>query len=323
MGHFHHHGDGHGHTHTASPATFGQGGDHAHGPQLRRVALAAIAVAITLMTAKIWAWGATDATSLLSSLADSLFDVLVSWINFFAIRYAIKPADEDHRFGHRSIEDIAGLAQFAFICGSMVFVIAQAMLGLTHGHQVKSPEDGIAVMLISLVLTSALVLYQRRVIQTTGSLIVKADSLHYFSDIMMNLSVIASLLAVRYLGWMWTDAVLAILIALYVMREGMHIGQRSFNNLMNKEMPDEEKERIHALLAQYPQVLGMHNLKTRYSGSKPFIQMHVDLIDTLSFVEAHAIVDRIEEDLCTLFTQADVIVHPDPVSAQRQNHGQT
>lgn len=313
MGHHHHHHGAHAHSQDLGIAS-----GHA---LLRRVALTAVVVAFILMIAKIWAWSSTDATSLLSSLADSLFDMLVSWINFFAIRYAIKPADDDHRFGHRSIEDIAGLAQFAFICGSMVFVIAQAIMGLAHGHEVKSPEHGIAVMVLSLVMTTGLVLFQRYVYRRTGSLIVKADALHYYSDILMNISVIGSLLAVSFLGIMWLDGVLAIVIAIYVIREGWEIGQRAFNNLMNKEMPDEDKLRIHEVIRNHPQVLGVHNLKTRYSGTKPFIQMHVDISHQLSFLEAHEVVDRLEHDLHALFLEADVIVHPDPVSPdKRKSH---
>lgn len=304
MGHAHHH---HGPVHQGALSENGQ-------RLLRRVGKAAIAVSAILLTAKLWAWSQTDATSLLSSLADSLFDVMVSWMNFFAIRYAIKPADDDHRFGHQSIEDIVGLAQFAFICGSMLFVIFQAANSLLQGETVHAPEDGIAVMILSLVLTSGLVLYQRHVFRETGSLIVRADSLHYYSDILMNLSIIGSLLAVYYAGIMWLDGVLAILIALYVLKEGWEVGERAFDNLMNKEMPEPEKQRIHDALAHMPEVLGVHNLKTRYSGTKAFIQLHVDLSQSLSFLEAHAIVDRLEHEIEHLFPGADVIVHPDPVA---------
>lgn len=310
MGHSHHHH--HGHSERTDRGQYVQNGPEHR--MLRRVASAAIAVSLTLLIAKVWAWSRTDATSLLSSLADSLFDMMVSWINFFAIRYAIKPADDDHRFGHQSIEDIAGMAQFAFICGSMIFVIAQALMSLVHGHRVEAPADGIAVMTLSLVLTTALVIYQRNVFKRTKSLIVQADSLHYYSDIMMNISIIGSLLAVKFLGIMWLDSVLAIGIALYVMKEGLEVGKRAFNNLMNKEMPDTEKAKIHTLMTGYAEVKGMHNLKTRYSGAKPFIQMHVDLSESLTFLQAHEMVDRIEHDLDLLFPGADVIVHPDPVA---------
>lgn len=305
MGHSHHH---HHHEHLAELTAA-----NASHRQLRHVAMAAIGVSLTLLIAKLWAWSVTDATSLLSSLADSLFDVIISWINFFAIRYAIKPADDDHRFGHQSIEDIAGLAQFSFICGSMVFVIAQGVIGLLHGHQVKAPEEGIAVMVLSLVLTSALVLYQRRVFKATRSLIVQADSLHYYTDLLMNISIIASLFAVYYWSIMWLDAALAIGIALYIITEAWEVGSRSFNNLMNKEMPDSEKEQILEQVNAAEGIRGYHNLKTRYSGSKPFIQMHVEIDQSISFAEAHEITERLEHALLSLYPTADIMLHQDPV----------
>lgn len=299
---------GHSHSHSGArdPAE--------HAPALRRVTLAAILVSLFLVLIKTGGWSYTNASSLLSSLADSLFDVLVSSINFFAVRYAAVPADEEHRHGHTGIEDIAGLAQFAFICGSMLFVMAHAARQFfLPDEMVTDPQYGIGVMLVSLIVTSALVLYQRRVSTQTGSLIVKADSLHYLSDVFTNLSIIGSLLAVKYLGVQWLDPLLAVAIALYVIREAWEIGARSFNNLMNREMPDSEKEKILQIVRAAGDVKEFHHLKTRYAGAKPFIQMHVGLDRNLSFQEAHDIADALEKKLETAFPGADVILHQDPV----------
>ena len=253
---------------------------------LRRVTSVAIGVSIILVLLKTGGWTYTNAISLLSSLADSMFDVLISSINFWAVRYAIKPADDDHRFGHNSIEDIAGLAQFAFICGSMLFIVVQSVQHLIEPHPIAVPEYGIGIMLISLVLTTGLVLYQRYVYKRTRSLIVQADSLHYLGDVLMNISILVSFWAAMQWGVPWLDPILAILIAIYVIKEAWEVGGRAYNNLMDKEMPDAEKAKIKAILNGYSEVKGIHNMKTRYSGSKPFMQMHVELSKSLSFEEA-------------------------------------
>ncbi len=303
MGHIHHN---HGNEMAAIAAS--------NDPLLRRVTMVAIATSIILVILKTGGWSYTNASSMLSSLADSLFDVLMSAINFFAVRYAIKPADDDHRHGHTSIEDIAGLTQFAFICGSMLFVMAHSIQQFfQHDKIITEPEYGIGIMLVSLAMTSGLVLYQRWVYKKTGSLIIKADSLHYLSDILMNLSVIGSLFVAKIWHIQWLDPLLAIVIAIYVIKEAWEIGQRSFNNLMDREMPDDKKEKIKQIINESPNILEFHDLKTRQSGNKIFIQMHVGLSKNLTFQQAHDAADALEKKLLAAFPGADVIIHQDPV----------
>lgn len=299
------------HAHLSAPPSGGLSA--ADQRAMRRVTAAAVAVSLLLVAIKAAGWSYTNTLSLLSSLADSLFDVLVSLINFFAIRYALKPADEEHRFGHNSIEDIAGLAQFAFICGSMLFIAAQAVQRLFQPEPIAHTGYGIGVMAVSLALTSALVLYQRRVSRRTGSLIVRADALHYLSDVLMNLAIIASLAVVAWQDWYWLDAALAIAIALYVIREAWGIGKRAFNNLMDREMPEAEKQTLINLLETDSRIAGYHHLRTRYSGMKPFIQIHIEIDRKLSFEQAHTIAEALERRILDLFPHADVILHQDPV----------
>lgn len=280
---------------------------------MRRVTTISVTVALTLVALKSGAWSATNTMSLLSSLADSLFDVVASAINFFAIRYALKPADGEHRYGHNSIEDIAGLAQFAFICGSMLLIVAQSLLRLMQPEPIVRLDIGIGVMAISLLMTIGLYAYQRHVVRQTGSVVVKADSLHYLGDILANASVIASLLIVSFMGWYWADALLAILIAFYIVKEAWEIGEQSFNNLMDREMPDDQKEELEAIIAQTPDIKGVHKLRTRRSGMRVFIEMHIELDKHLSFQEAHAITEALETRILERFSMADVMLHQDPV----------
>lgn len=286
-------------------------------PQARLMHLASyasVAVASILLVAKLLTWWKTDSLAMLSSFTDSVFDVLMSVVNMLAVRYALKPADEDHRFGHTSIEDIAGLAQCAFIFAGMAMIVLQSIERLANPHIVLSnPELGIGVSLLGMVLTTGLVLFQTYVTRRTKSLVIAADRMHYVGDILFNLGVLAAFVLSSFAGLPWADAAIAIVIALVVLRSTWPLGVRAFNNLMDREMPEDEKQTILTLIAGIPDIKGYHNLKTRYSGAKAFVQMHVDLDASLNFRESHAIVDKLEKAIMAAFPEADVIVHPDPI----------
>jgi ferrous-iron efflux pump FieF len=309
MTHLHHH-HGHSHAPTAIPD-----GAPAHLARLMRLAsYASVAVATILLFAKLFAWWKTDSLAMLSSFTDSVFDVLMSLINMLAVRYALKPADDDHRYGHTSIEDIAGLAQCAFIFAAMAMIVLQSIERLSNPHAVlENPMLGIGVSVLGMGLTTALVLFQTYVTKRTKSLVIAADRLHYVGDILFNLGVLAAFILSSWYGLIWADAAIAILIAFIVLWSNRSIGIRAFNNLMDREMPEREKTALIALVQAIPEIRGHHNLKTRYSGIKPFIQLHVEIDASLNFREAHAIIDRLEKAIIAAFPGADVIVHPDPV----------
>ena len=287
----------------------------ASGSQLARLAsYASVGVALVLLAAKIIAWWSTESLSMLSSLTDSLFDAVTSTVNLLALRYALKPADDDHRFGHTSIEDIAGLAQFAFISASMLLIILQSTERLFEPHPLTHEMLGIYVSLGAMAVTSILVVFQSYAARKSRSLIIAADRLHYAGDVFFNGGVLIALFLSLQYGIVWADPAMAIGIALVILWSARGIGVRAFNNLMDREMPAAEKEKILALVTATPQILGCHNMKTRYSGAKVFIQMHVDMPASLGFEEAHTIVDRLEAEIRSLFPDAEVIIHPDPVS---------
>ncbi len=300
----------HGHHHLLpTVAIYGE-----HARLMKLATYASVSMASVLLLGKIYVWWVTDSLSMLSSFTDSLFDVLMSGLNMFAVRYALKPADDDHRFGHSAIEDIAGLGQCAFIFAAMGMVLLQSVERLTNPHPIlANPELGIGVSLLGMVMTTALVLFQTYVTRKTKSLVIAADRLHYAGDILFNLGVALAFVLSSYWGLVYADAVIAIIIALVVLWSNRVIGIRAFNNLMDREMPDSEKEAILALVEASPSVRGHHNLKTRYSGVKPFIQFHIDVDAGLNFREVHAITDQLEHALMEAFPGADVIIHPDPV----------
>lgn len=280
---------------------------------MKRATLLSVSVALILIGAKLIAWWKSDSLAVLSSLTDSCFDLITSLLNLFAVRYALKPADDDHRFGHTSIEDIAGLAQCAFISASMFIIILQSLQRLFDPHPITQETWGMGVSLLGMALTSLLVAYQTYVARRTGSLVVTADRLHYAGDIAFNLAVFCTLFASARFGWHWADPLAALLIASAVLWSGRRIGIRAFHNLMDREMPDAEKQRIHAVLQQFPEIRNVHRLKTRSAGIKPFIQFHAALDATLGFREAHAIIDRLEHALLAAFPGGEIIIHPDPL----------
>lgn len=280
---------------------------------MKLATLASVVMASVLVLAKLVAWWRSDSLAMLSSLTDSFFDLMTSALNFVAVRYALKPADDDHRFGHTSIEDIAGLAQFAFIAASMSIVILQSLERLANPQPLTDGMLGIGVSVLGMVFTAVLVTYQTYVARKTGSLVIAADRLHYVGDIAFNLGVILALYASIAFGWGWADPLAALIIALAILWSSRSIGVRAFHNLMDREMPEAEKQRIHATLKDFPGLRGIHQLKTRYSGIKPFIQLHAEIDAHLAFREAHAIIDAMEQALGAAFPGADIIIHPDPV----------
>ena len=280
---------------------------------LRRVTLASSGVAALLVLGKLLAWWQSGSLSMLSSLVDSCFDLLSSVLNMVAVRYAMKPADDDHRFGHTSIEDIASLAQSAFIAASMLIIMLQSISHLVNPVPIDHQGIGIAVSALGIVAATLLVMYQTFVTRRSKSLVIRADRLHYAGDIAFNAGVLVALYASLHYGWEWADPAMALAIALIVLWSSKHIGIHAFNNLMDHEMPDEEKARLYQVLKTYPELQGYHNLKTRYSGTKPFIQFHAEIDARLGFRAAHTIIDGLETALQEAFPGADVIVHPDPV----------
>lgn len=306
MSHSHAHGHGHFHSH--------DGGDGPHAVLMRRASYASVVMATVLLLSKFYVWWETDSLAMLSSFTDSVFDVVMSLANMLALRYALKPADEDHSFGHTSIEDIAGLAQCVFIGVSMGLIVWHSVERIiTPAPILTAPELGIGVSAIGMIFTMALVTYQGYVAKKTGSLIVAADRTHYVSDILFNLGVMAAYVFSSYMGIALADPVIAIIIAGVVLWSMREVAIRSFNNLMDREMQDEEKARINTIVSTTPGVIRHHHLKTRHSGVKSFIQMHVDMDADLNFREVHAITDALEEALYKAFPAAEVIIHPEPV----------
>jgi len=214
-----------------------------HSRLLRLATNASVATAAILIAGKLVAWAMTGSVSVLASLVDSMMDVAASLINLFAVRYALMPADHEHRFGHGKAESLAGLAQTTFIAGSAVFLILQAFDRLLHPRPLEDVGVGVGVMVFAILATLALLILQRHVIRVTGSTAIRADALHYTTDVLTNASIIIALLLSGY-GWPGIDALFALGIAVYILYSAWHIGHEAFQLLMDRELPDEQRQRI-------------------------------------------------------------------------------
>ncbi|USV57717.1 cation efflux pump FieF [Aeromonas encheleia] len=275
--------------------------------------MAAVATASLLITGKLIAWLMTDSSSLLASLTDSLMDVSASLINLFAIRYALAPADNEHRFGHGKAESLAGLIQSAFISGSALLLMMHGISSLLNQVPVQRLEAGLWVSAGSILLTLLLVSFQSLVIRKTNSVAIKADMLHYRSDLLLNAGVLLALVLAGQ-GWFWADGLFAILIGLFLVWGAVQIGYESVQALLDRQLPEEEQARIMALCCAVEGVHGVHDLRTRQSGPTRFVQLHLELDDQLPLVKAHQIADEAELAVRQSFERMDVIIHMDPIS---------
>ena len=287
-----------------------------HGPaadRLRRMATyASVAVAAVLIAVKFAAWLETGSVALLSSLVDSLLDAVASLVNLVAVRHAMSPADREHRFGHGKAEPLAVLGQSAFITGSAMLLLAEAVRRLIWPVPVENPPAGIAVMIFSIAVTIALVLYQRHVVRRTGSIAITADELHYRSDLVLNTSVIAALLLGSVLDFPLLDPLFGAAIGIWIVYSAVRLARLSLFQLMDHELPDEEREKIRAIAQSHPDVAAAHDLRTRVAGPTAFIQIHIEMNGGLSLIRAHEISDEVEAELRAAYPHAEVMIHQDP-----------
>lgn len=279
---------------------------------MRVAAIASVSVALVLIATKFAAWVLTDSVSLLSTLIDSFLDAAASILNLIAVHHALQPADREHRFGHGKAEPLASLAQSAFICGSAVFLLIEAGQRIAHPRDIANTDIGYAVMVFSIVLTVILVGFQRYVVKKSGSIAINADSLHYQTDVLINLGVMVSLFLSSSLGWLYADPLIAALIAVYIVKGAWGIGNSALAILMDRELEDDERQKIRDIVMAHSEVKGLHDLRTRSSGINSFIQFHLELDGEMKLRDAHEISEQVELELMDAFPNAEVIIHEDP-----------
>ncbi|RLQ20632.1 cation diffusion facilitator family transporter [Seongchinamella sediminis] len=280
---------------------------------MRLATYASVTVASTLIAAKLLAWQMSGAVSLLATLVDSGLDVVASAVNLLAVRHALSPADREHRFGHGKAEAIAGLGQAILITGSSLFLFYSAIQRMLEPVPLSGFGLGMWVMVFSILMTLLLLTFQRHVILRTDSTAIRADALHYRTDLLVNASVLLALALSRW-GWPGFDPLFAMAIAVYILYSAWAIIRHAFDHLMDRELPDAERLEIERIVLSHPEVRGLHDLRTRRAGTDTFVQLHIELDDHLSLREAHRIVVQVEVAVMAAFPGAEVLIHPDPLS---------
>jgi ferrous-iron efflux pump FieF len=288
----------------------------AEGVLMRRAALASLAVSLLLVALKLGAFLLTNSVAMLASFADSAMDLFTSTLNLVAIRSALQPADREHRFGHGKAEPLAGMAQFAFIAGSAVFLVIQGVERLLHPEPVENAPVALAVMAVGIAAAIALIVYQRRVAVATGSLAISADATHYVGDLVTNIGVVVAIVLTKFVGWTHADPLIALLVAAMLVWNAYGVFRAAYDQLMDRELPDADRDRIKAIVNAHPEVRALHDLRTRASGLNTFIQLHIELDPAMALVRAHEISDEVERELCAQFPHAEVIIHQDPAGIE-------
>jgi ferrous-iron efflux pump FieF len=284
----------------------------AHGDLTRRAALASVSMATFLLFLKGYAAWATASIAMLGSLADTGLDLVASLITLYGVRLAATPADREHRFGHGKAEALAALFQVGIITFSAFGIGWRAVDRILHGEVTAHAEYGIAVSLLAIAATFLLVAYQRRVIASTGSVAIETDYVHYQSDLLLNGSVIAALVADQYLGLRGADPLFGMAIALWLAWGAWKASSRAIDQLMDKEWPEEKRRRFIEVAARHPELKGIHDLRTRSSGMHDFVQFHVWVDPHMTVAEVHKVMDEVEHKLEAEFPGCEVLIHPDP-----------
>jgi ferrous-iron efflux pump FieF len=278
----------------------------------RSAAIASSTMALMLIGLKVWASMRTDSTAMLGSLADTALDFIASLATVLGVWIASQPADDDHRFGHGKAEALAAMFQVLLIALSAIGIAMRATGQLITGGRTAAAEDGIAVSIIAMAATLALLAWQRHVIRRTGSVAISADHAHYQSDLLLNLAVIGALVMDQYVGIAGSDGVFGLAIAAWLLWGAWRASSKAIDHLMDREWPDEKKDRFIQLLGRHPELRGVHDLRTRTSGNRDFVQFHVWIDGGMTVTEAHNLMDEIEDKLHAEFPDIEILIHPDP-----------
>lgn len=278
----------------------------------RSAAYASISVSLLLVGLKAWAAWSTGSTAMLGSLADTTLDLIASVATLAGVWVAAQPADKHHRFGHGKAEAVAALFQIVLISISALTLALRAVEQFFAGARTEAAGDGILVSVIAMVATLALLAWQRHVIARTNSLAISTDHVHYQSDLLLNLAVIAALVLDQYAGISGSDPVFGLAIALWLGWGAWKASQEAIEQLMDREWPEEKRKQFIEVMARHPELRGVHDLRTRTSGNQDFVQFHVWVDPQMTIQDAHRVMDEIELKLLAEFPGVEILIHPDP-----------
>jgi ferrous-iron efflux pump FieF len=288
---------------------------------IKSASYASLCVALSLVLLKTWGWQETASVSLLSSLADSILDVFASAITFWAVRYSLSPADADHRFGHGKSEGLAALVQAFIIAGSGLYVCYEAISRIFSPREIAAPEIGLGVIIIATAATVMLVWFQRYVGRKTGSVAIKADAMHYQTDLMINLGVGLAIILTSWTGFTIIDPLVGMIIAIIVLNSVFGIMNHSLEILLDHEIPLEDRQSIEAIALAHPDVRGFHDMRTRYGGSNYIVQFHLELEADITLRRTHDILDDVEALVMQRYPECEILIHADPLGLHEERDG--
>ena len=278
----------------------------------KSAALGSMIVAAVLVALKTWASWRTGSSAMLGSLADSFLDLIASLTTFFGVWIAAFPPDREHRFGHGKAEAVAAMVQVMLIGVSIVLILIHSVRQLSRTMTVDAPADGIAVSVAAIVMTFALLAWQRYVLRRTGSVAIKADHLHYQSDMLLNIAVIMALALEGFAGLPGADPVFGFLIAGWLGYGAFRAAGEAVDQLMDHEWPEDKRQQLVSVVARHEGLSNLHDLRTRTSGNRDFVQFHIDMEPELTVTQAHDIIERVENDLRATFHNVELFIHIDP-----------
>ena len=285
---------------------------------VRSASIASLLVASTLIVLKYYGWVTTTSVSLLASLADSLIDFLASVFVFVAISYSMLPADAKHRFGYGKSEGLAAFIQSLLIGISGIYVCFEAIKRLLNPSQINQPSTAIWIILVSIVLTLALVMYQKYVVKKSKSIAIESDRYHYLTDTYINLSVLFSIAITGWTRFVFIDALVGLLISGVILYTSVTLLKKSFKILLDQEIQSDDRDRIREIALDHPKVLGFHDLRTRDTGREYIIQFHLELDPNMSLLESHEITDEVTDNVLKLYPDSELIIHTDPLGIDEE-----
>ena len=280
---------------------------------VKSASVASLLVASTLIVLKYYAWVSTSSVSLLGSLADSLIDFLASVFVLIAITYSFFPADEKHRFGYGKSEGLVAFIQSLLIGISGIYVFIEAIQRLIYPSQINKPIVAIWVMIVSIALTIALIMYQKYVVEKSKSMAIESDQYHYLTDTFINLSVLFSVVISGWTRFIFIDAVVGLLISGVVLYNAFSLLKKSFKILLDQEIQSSHRDQIKKIALQHPKVLGFHDLRTRDTGRNYIIQFHLELDPEMTLLESHTITDEVSDNVLKKYPDSEIIIHTDPL----------
>ena len=287
-------------------------------PLIKAASIASLFVSSTLIIIKYYGWAETDSISLLGSLADSLMDFLASIFVFIAISFSLLPADEKYRFGYGKSEGLVVFIQSLLIGVSGLYVFSEAIQRFFYPTEINQPSIAVWIIVVSIVLSIALVLFQNYVVKISKSKAIESDQYHYLTDLYINISVLISILISGWTAYLFVDSLIGLIIALFVIYSAINLLKKSFKILLDQELPSSDRDQIKAIALTHPEVLGFHDLRTRDAGRNYVIQFHLELDPEMSLLHSHEIIEQVMEKVLDAFPDAEIIVHSDPLGVEEE-----